>query len=551
MVWVVKQGRLDILQMYLKAGVDTNFYTLYGVPMLSHAAYEGQIGSARILLRYGADPCLPTLCGGQAPLMYAVYGTLAKFRDTEGPNMVELVLRAGAKITSLKLFKFICCDIVNPEHLVQLAIMNGTEFLALKDTWGETVLHKAVRYSEGLTALISKAAPELLHDRTFDGRAVLHVAVGRGCVAAARYLIALNENTDVVNMNGEKALHIAVKRDLKRVQLLTGRQEVDINGLNASNETPLSIAISYHTISRCYFDIVDHLLRDPRIYIDPMSVLAMKHLFRPTDLWLLLLFEDVILLIRVVRSRSLLFCLIYSEAHIRGTDLKLPSDAQGALTLGLNQTNDHTVQAAMRLRQLGTTQSVIFVSPPEVHQSILDARQKSVHDSIDSSDVLSWLINQTCNNNRDLQPLYLSQGIDFCQRMQASIDHKNFLSDSDHRNDYTEHLKRPEQQTLEQLYQPQSHEQCDLIPQVKGSMKNAALEEVEQEREVAFEIEQEREIQRPLSMKAHRYSDELGEYYDSDDDDDDDDDVVAEDVDMIEGGEDDVSDVDVDMHEED
>ena len=75
--------------------------------------------------------------------MYAVYGTLAKFRDTEGPNMVELVLRAGAKITSLKLFKFICCDIVNPEHLVQLAIMNGTEFLALKDTWGETVLHKA------------------------------------------------------------------------------------------------------------------------------------------------------------------------------------------------------------------------------------------------------------------------------------------------------------------------------------------------------------------------------------------------------------------------
>ena len=117
----------------------------------------------------------------------------------------------------------------------------------------------------------------------------------------------------------------------------------------------------------------------------------------------------------------------------------------------------------MRLRQLGTTQSVIFVSPPEVHQSILDARQKSVHDSIDSSDVLSWLINQTCNNNRDLQPLYLSQRIDFCQRMQASIDHKNFLSDSDHRNDYTEHLKRPEQQTLEQLYQPQSHEQCDLM----------------------------------------------------------------------------------------
>ncbi len=50
-------------------------------------------------------------------------------------------------------------------------------------------------------------------------------------------------------------------------------------------------------------------------------------------------------------------CLVYiDEAHTRGTDLKLPADARGALTLGLGQTKDHTVQAAMRLRQLSTTQ---------------------------------------------------------------------------------------------------------------------------------------------------------------------------------------------------
>ncbi|KAB8223470.1 ankyrin repeat-containing domain protein [Aspergillus novoparasiticus] len=273
MAWAVKQGRHDILQMYLKAGVDPNSYTLSGMPMLSHAACEGQIESARILLHYGADPCLPSLCGGQTPLI-----------RTGKANMINLMLRAGAKITSLKLFRFICCVLVKPEPLIQLAIMNGTEFLGLKDTWGETVLHKT-----------------LLHERTSDGRTALHIAVDRGCVAAARYLIALNEVTDAVDVNGETALHVAVKRDLKRVQLLTGRQDVDINRLNASNETPLSIAISYHTISRCYFDIVDHLLRDPRIYIDPMSVLAMKRLFRPTELWLLLLSEDVLLLIRFLR----------------------------------------------------------------------------------------------------------------------------------------------------------------------------------------------------------------------------------------------------------
>ena len=38
-------------------------------------------------------------------------------------------------------------------------------------------------------------------------------------------------------------------------------------------------------------------------------------------------------------------CLVYlDEAHTRGTDLKMPACARGALTLGLGQTKDHTVQ---------------------------------------------------------------------------------------------------------------------------------------------------------------------------------------------------------------
>lgn len=38
-------------------------------------------------------------------------------------------------------------------------------------------------------------------------------------------------------------------------------------------------------------------------------------------------------------------CLVYiDEAHTRGTELKMPTEAKGALTLGLSQTKDHTVQ---------------------------------------------------------------------------------------------------------------------------------------------------------------------------------------------------------------
>ena len=58
-------------------------------------------------------------------------------------------------------------------------------------------------------------------------------------------------------------------------------------------------------------------------------------------------------------------CLVYiDESHCRGTDLKLPPSARAALTLGPHLTKDSLVQAAMRLRLLGQSQSVTFFSPP-------------------------------------------------------------------------------------------------------------------------------------------------------------------------------------------
>ncbi|KAF7169283.1 hypothetical protein CNMCM5623_002079 [Aspergillus felis] len=222
-------------------------------------------------------------------------------------------------------------------------------------------------------------------------------------------------------------------------------------------------------------------------------------------------------------------CLVYlDEAHTRGTDLKLPLDARGALTLALHQTKDHTVQAAMRLRQLGTTQSITFVAPPEVHQSILDVGNKQTTDRIDSSDVIAWLLHQTCATNKDLLPLYYAQGADFCYRMQAAATYEKFLTSKNHRERFLDYLQQPEQQTLEQLYDPQTRKNCeaasageelklrgvletfmrdlgrhrDLIQEQYSSAHTSALEEVEQEREVAYEVQEERELQRARPRKA-------------------------------------------------
>ncbi|KAL4920688.1 hypothetical protein BDW62DRAFT_198579 [Aspergillus aurantiobrunneus] len=223
-------------------------------------------------------------------------------------------------------------------------------------------------------------------------------------------------------------------------------------------------------------------------------------------------------------------CVVYlDESNTRGVDLKLPVNAVGALTLGLSQTKDHTVQAAMRLRQLGTTQAVTFIAPPEVHQSILDVCNKTSRDNLDSSDVVTWLLDQTCATNRELQPLYFAQGRDFCHRMQAAATYKKFLSSLDQRKAYLAVLQQPEQQTLEQLYEPIYGEAMISSPesgtasggrvaelmkalqqrrqesQSFGSVISSALEEVEQEREVAYEIEEEREIAAPRKPKAIKF----------------------------------------------
>jgi hypothetical protein len=204
-------------------------------------------------------------------------------------------------------------------------------------------------------------------------------------------------------------------------------------------------------------------------------------------------------------------CLVYlDEAHTRGTDLKMPAAACGALTLGLGQTKDHTVQAAMRLRQLGTTQSIVFFAPPEVHQSILDVRSKNKNmgGPISSYNVVHWLLEQTCAGIEQLQPLYFSQGADYCRRAQAALDNPDFLLDEHHRKDYLVSLRQFEQQSLQALYgvnnKPKqlTGDSCSKCWELDGFTKElnkqrkdfqdtgtavhgSALQEVEQEREVS------------------------------------------------------------------
>jgi len=181
----------------------------------------------------------------------------------------------------------------------------------------------------------------------------------------------------------------------------------------------------------------------------------------------------------------------------------------------------------MRLRQLASTQSIVFFAPPEVHQSIIDLRKDAIN-PIDSRDVVRWLLEQTCIGIEQMQPLHYAQGVDFCCRVNAALVNPEFLFEHDQRNAYLEVLRQPEQQSLQQLYGVRSKAKVapkfssissrlvdfmsDLDSRKKGfqdtgnAVHASALQEVEQEREVAQEVQTVREVQQPVYYDTFRFS---------------------------------------------
>ncbi|KAF9634247.1 hypothetical protein BFW01_g5142 [Lasiodiplodia theobromae] len=177
----------------------------------------------------------------------------------------------------------------------------------------------------------------------------------------------------------------------------------------------------------------------------------------------------------------------------------------------------------MRMRQLATTQSVVFFAPPEVHRSILDHRGKRDGEHLDSRDVVQWLLEQTCRGIEQLQPLYRSQGIDFCRRSEISIQFPDYLGNEEQQAPFISAIQQVEDHTLQKMYEPK---RCETTPQVlerpshdlaaflaklrrhaydSNSQPSTAFQEVEQEREVAHEVEAVRKVSKPILYKALPY----------------------------------------------
>lgn len=136
-------------------------------------------------------------------------------------------------------------------------------------------------------------------------------------------------------------------------------------------------------------------------------------------------------------------------------------------------------------------------------------------------------MDNTCEAVEQLQPLYFSQGMDFCRRAQAELNNADFLTNKTQREVFVETIKQDEQQTLQQLYEPKLKSrpvglQTSTNDKLRGFINElnnrrktfqdtgravhaSALQEVEQEREVAFEVESVRQVKKPYQYPAHSF----------------------------------------------
>ncbi|XP_031636747.1 uncharacterized protein LOC116349465 [Contarinia nasturtii] len=85
-------------------------------------------------------------------------------------------------------------------------------------------------------------------------------------------------------------------------------------------------------------------------------------------------------------------CLVYlDDSHTRGTDLKFPLDWKACVTLSGDITRDKTVQACMRMRQLGKRHSIAFWASFEADLRIRDICKLSPQDQVTNENVVEFI----------------------------------------------------------------------------------------------------------------------------------------------------------------
>lgn len=120
-----------------------------------------------------------------------------------------------------------------------------------------------------------------------------------------------------------------------------------------------------------------------------------------------------------VHRENLSKCVVYlDDAHTRGTDLKFPLNWTACVTLSGDITRDKTVQSCMRMRQLATTQSILFWPSYEA-----DIRLQAIsgQDAVQCSHVIRFIEENSRKFEKAIMVHWTTAALNFTKKI---IGHK-------------------------------------------------------------------------------------------------------------------------------
>ncbi|XP_037036477.1 uncharacterized protein LOC119074450 [Bradysia coprophila] len=227
-------------------------------------------------------------------------------------------------------------------------------------------------------------------------------------------------------------------------------------------------------------------------------------------------------------------CLVYlDDVHTRGTDLKFPLDWKACVTLSGDITRDKTVQASMRMRQLGKGHSIVFWASYEADVRIRSICKLSAKSPVTSKNVVEFVCSKSKQFETEHTVHWTAGAHNYTKKLLGHKLHET-LDDRDSLKDLYQKCADAEFIKLEDMYgdkedallsdiakskfnqlldaNKDNPEGCAFIESVGSAVIQKILKQApnvrrfiqaldeEQEKELEHELEEECQIEKPPPM---------------------------------------------------
>jgi ankyrin repeat protein/Tfp pilus assembly protein PilF len=227
LIWVAKEGNLQVVQTLLADGADINAKdtTDVGATALMWAALNGHTEVVKLLLEKGADVNAKSKNGETALMMTVMEGY------TEN---VKLLLEKGAEVNTKKTddgaTALIMAAMKGHTEVVKLLLEKGADINVKRTTDGITALWMASQngHTEVVKLLLEKGADVNVKNTT-DGRTALMMASGEGYVEVVKLLLGKGADVNAKSKNDATALMMSAQDGHVEVIKLLLEKGADVN----------------------------------------------------------------------------------------------------------------------------------------------------------------------------------------------------------------------------------------------------------------------------------------------------------------------------------